>query len=247
VCLPYEKIPVRMTLLPLQVAILVAERAEQLIAACSQCAEDADASSELVPDATTRQPQITLKWPNDVLIDDRKLSGTLIENETDALGQTWFLVGIGVNIAAAPSLQGSTGRSPRAATCLQEYCCCARQQAFKGSPDSSPVVEDLRDCVRSAQVQLPPTTAAAFGNDLAHALVDWAMDKTDKDRRERDIIDQWKSYAELGKQYEIRGRADADSGERGEIVTTLDIQSDGQLLVRGKDGKERLLIADYLY
>ena len=42
--------------------------------------------------------QVNLKWPNDVLIDDCKVSGTLLEKgEGD-----YFIIGIGVNICAAP-------------------------------------------------------------------------------------------------------------------------------------------------
>lgn len=40
---------------------------------------------------------ITLKWPNDVLVDGRKIAGILIEREGDAA-----IVGIGVNILFAP-------------------------------------------------------------------------------------------------------------------------------------------------
>lgn len=39
----------------------------------------------------------TLKWPNDILIDGKKVSGILIEKEGDA-----YVLGMGVNILAAP-------------------------------------------------------------------------------------------------------------------------------------------------
>jgi len=41
---------------------------------------------------------------------------------------------------------------------------------------------------------------------------------------------------------------DEDEGRhRGEMVVPIDIQYDGQLLVRGEDGRERLLVADYMF
>jgi BirA family biotin operon repressor/biotin-[acetyl-CoA-carboxylase] ligase len=41
-------------------------------------------------------PQATLKWPNDVLVDGRKVSGILIEGRPQ---ERWAVLGIGVNVA----------------------------------------------------------------------------------------------------------------------------------------------------
>jgi len=43
---------------------------------------------------------IRLKWPNDLLINQKKAAGILIETEGAAAG--WAVVGIGLNIASAP-------------------------------------------------------------------------------------------------------------------------------------------------
>lgn len=46
---------------------------------------------------------ITLKWPNDVLADGRKIAGILLESESQADGAaSWLAVGIGVNLASFP-------------------------------------------------------------------------------------------------------------------------------------------------
>ena len=45
-----------------------------------------------------------LKWPNDVLVDDRKLAGILLESGAAPGGGMWLAVGIGINIAQAPAL-----------------------------------------------------------------------------------------------------------------------------------------------
>lgn len=44
--------------------------------------------------------RLTLKWPNDVLLDDGKLAGILLE--TAGIGPSHLCVGIGVNLATAP-------------------------------------------------------------------------------------------------------------------------------------------------
>jgi BirA family biotin operon repressor/biotin-[acetyl-CoA-carboxylase] ligase len=40
----------------------------------------------------------TIKWPNDVLIEDRKVAGILIETSHDLSGQLVAILGIGVNV-----------------------------------------------------------------------------------------------------------------------------------------------------
>eukprot|EP00980_Cylindrotheca_fusiformis_P004227 scaffold918_cov126-Cylindrotheca_fusiformis.AAC.6 len=77
-----HKIP--LTLLPLQVGIFVARRVKQLL-------------QQLQESTSHPIPSVTLKWPNDVLVNEEKIAGILIESFED-----WFLIGIGVNVAYAP-------------------------------------------------------------------------------------------------------------------------------------------------
>ncbi|HWC72760.1 MAG TPA: biotin--[acetyl-CoA-carboxylase] ligase [Gemmatimonadales bacterium] len=44
-------------------------------------------------------PRVELKWPNDVLIDDRKVAGILCESRWQADALQWLVIGIGVNVA----------------------------------------------------------------------------------------------------------------------------------------------------
>lgn len=46
--------------------------------------------------------QIILKWPNDVLINNKKCAGILIESITSADNRQFVIVGMGVNISSAP-------------------------------------------------------------------------------------------------------------------------------------------------
>jgi BirA family transcriptional regulator, biotin operon repressor / biotin---[acetyl-CoA-carboxylase] ligase len=61
-----------------------------LVMAASLAVVDAIASSSSV--------HATIKWPNDVLIGERKVAGILIETSHDQKGQLVAIVGIGVNI-----------------------------------------------------------------------------------------------------------------------------------------------------
>lgn len=46
---------------------------------------------------------VTLKWPNDLLVDGRKISGLLLESADDGSGRVaWVIAGIGVNVQSHP-------------------------------------------------------------------------------------------------------------------------------------------------
>ncbi|MGI8945046.1 MAG: biotin--[acetyl-CoA-carboxylase] ligase [Thermoleophilaceae bacterium] len=75
----------RLALLPLRAAVAVCEAAEACVPA-----------------------RCRVKWPNDILIGDRKLAGILVEGRSQA---GWAVVGIGLNVSAAeedfpPELRG---------------------------------------------------------------------------------------------------------------------------------------------
>ncbi|MCF3642024.1 biotin--[acetyl-CoA-carboxylase] ligase [Rhizobium sp. TRM95111] len=45
---------------------------------------------------------VRVKWPNDILVDGRKVCGILVESETLAAGGQAVVIGIGINVAVAP-------------------------------------------------------------------------------------------------------------------------------------------------
>jgi BirA family biotin operon repressor/biotin-[acetyl-CoA-carboxylase] ligase len=66
-----------------------------------------------VCDRALGDPARTLvKWPNDVLVEGRKIAGILLESGAAPGGGLWLAVGIGINLAAAP------GDAERPATSL---------------------------------------------------------------------------------------------------------------------------------
>src|SRR5262249_19084307 len=59
--------------------------------------------------------EVRLKWPNDLLVNDRKLGGILIELRAESAGPACVIIGIGLNVAlGAPLLEkiAATGLSP---------------------------------------------------------------------------------------------------------------------------------------
>ena len=197
---PLQQIPVTITLLPLQVGVAIAQVLQEYL---PQSSPILNTEKEGFP------PGIAVKWPNDVLVDHRKIAGVLIENWLSPSNQDiWLLIGVGINVAHAPSLPSGV----REATCLQEY-------------------HDDR---------LDNDTTKEMGEKLVYSLLDWISNKAkDKSATEHQVLQDWKSWAQFGQVYKIR--------ETGEEVVTLDIKSDGQLKVRGADGQERYLVADYLH
>ncbi len=57
-----------------------------------------------------------LKWPNDLLIGERKLAGVLIDLRAESAGPACVVIGIGLNLALGPTLRGQIAASGTAAT-----------------------------------------------------------------------------------------------------------------------------------
>ena len=84
--------------------------------------------ADAVAEALGGDERIEIKWPNDVLVDGRKLCGILMELGAEATRVAWLVLGIGINLNSDPadfpaefrdratSLSACTGsRIPRAA------------------------------------------------------------------------------------------------------------------------------------
>jgi BirA family biotin operon repressor/biotin-[acetyl-CoA-carboxylase] ligase len=69
-----------------------------------------EALEPLLPEAQILQ----CKWPNDILLEGKKLGGILLESFQDEAGVSWLVVGLGVNVDSYPP------RTEFPATCLKE-------------------------------------------------------------------------------------------------------------------------------
>lgn len=52
----------------------------------------------------TGDNSVRLKWPNDVLVDGRKVAGVLIESGKAPDGRLWLAIGVGINLKTPPDL-----------------------------------------------------------------------------------------------------------------------------------------------
>jgi BirA family biotin operon repressor/biotin-[acetyl-CoA-carboxylase] ligase len=62
--------------------------------------------------------KVRLKWPNDLLVEDRKLSGMLIELRAESAGPACVVIGIGMNVALGAQLLEKIAQTGTAATDL---------------------------------------------------------------------------------------------------------------------------------
>src|SRR4051812_6782974 len=61
-----------------------------------------------------------VKWPNDLVVDDEKLGGILVETRAAGkAGATLAVIGIGINCRESPGLEA---RVRRGVTCLERFC-----------------------------------------------------------------------------------------------------------------------------
>lgn len=79
---------------------------------------------------------VTIKWPNDVMLDGRKASGILLESGPHASGGLWLAVGIGVNLVQAPA------DTERPATALADH--------LAGAVSAPPSIEQAAEALAKA-------------------------------------------------------------------------------------------------
>ncbi|MES2299509.1 MAG: biotin--[acetyl-CoA-carboxylase] ligase [Pseudomonadota bacterium] len=61
---------------------------------------------------------VQLKWPNDLLREDGKLAGILIETQSAPDGATWAVIGVGINLLMPDELEARIGHAAAAAPWL---------------------------------------------------------------------------------------------------------------------------------
>ncbi|HWI22109.1 MAG TPA: biotin--[acetyl-CoA-carboxylase] ligase [Baekduia sp.] len=128
-----------------------------------------------------------IKWPNDVLVGDRKVAGILCETQG---GEDWAIAGIGINVAVDPAdfpaeiadTAGTLGLEPAAIEPLLERLLAQFAITLRMDPADITTSWNERDALRGAKVSWDGGSGTAGGIDEhGRLLVDsgvaqWALD-----------------------------------------------------------------------
>jgi len=233
VAFPCEKLHIQPTLLPLQMGCIVAKKIQSKL--LIQTGEGGEAGI-CKQKEQQKKIKVKLKWPNDVLVQNKKIAGILIESERDVIGRYWFIVGIGVNWKIAPKVHTKGHHRGRETTCMCDYFDDSSKREILDSSSSDVSSNGDVEAYGSKQ----------FGNDIVMDIEKWIEEHHSKGKERglkegEDIVKEWESLSEFGKEQIIRDAPDYD------VVIPLNLEPDGRLRVKGIDGKERKLCTEYLF
>jgi BirA family biotin operon repressor/biotin-[acetyl-CoA-carboxylase] ligase len=122
----------------------------------------------------------TIKWPNDVWIDGRKLAGILVEGRPQ---EGWAVLGIGLNVGTtedefpgelrglATSLSASTGAEPPPLDAVLGHLLNALEARLADSPDAIVGSWRERDALSGRKVRWQGGEGTATGIDESGALI----------------------------------------------------------------------------
>jgi BirA family biotin operon repressor/biotin-[acetyl-CoA-carboxylase] ligase len=129
-------------------------------------------------------PSARVKWPNDVLLDGRKLAGVLAEGRPQ---EGWAVLGIGINVAVAPAdlppelrdRAASLGRTPRdVEATLQELLVALERRLTQDAGDVAAALRE-RDALAGAPVAWAGGSGTAVGIDAGGCLLVRGEDGTE--------------------------------------------------------------------
>ena len=115
--------------------------------------------------ASAGVPGLQLKWPNDVVADQGKLAGILIEVSGEYDGPSVVRVGVGLNVRLSPAVLGQLDQP---ATDLATLC-------GGTPPDRNELAARVIEHLRTGLLRFEQEGLAPFAQDFAH--MDWLAGK----------------------------------------------------------------------
>ena len=176
--------------------------------------------------STTIKDKVKLKWPNDVLIDSKKVSGVLIEMERD-----YCLIGIGCNILLAPFISSVGPDSGRPATCIAEY--------YKNNMNETETESESETEKSAINNENAISLAREIGIQIGNTVFDWSFNNHNDSAE--NIVSEFTNQMEFTPQ-RLRG-----APQEGEVMPVC-VNADGTLKVEVvTTGTRRDLTTDYLF
>lgn len=177
-------------------------------------------ASLAVVDAIARvchdQAQAVIKWPNDVLIEERKVAGILIETSHDAQGQMLAVIGVGINvngyIEEVTHYLAEQAPSVARATTLETVC--------GHSVKRETVIASLLRSLEEAYLALQQETSGVLSTTTTQTLPSRLLREKWRDR-----------LATLGRAVTVRQGNSTISG------IAEDVDGNGELLLRSHSGE----------
>ena len=184
---------------------------------------------------------VTLKWPNDILINSLKICGILIEIENNRM-----FIGIGCNIESKPIIDTSGSDSGREATCLAEH----NSNIFNESLNSQIIFNEKNEKNENETIKMKNEskshkTYQKIAIEILNNIKFW-IENINFDNSEN-IINDFTNKMSFLKQ-KLRNNENINVSTDLLEVVPLKINNDGTLKVKFIHNNEiKDLIADYLY
>jgi BirA family biotin operon repressor/biotin-[acetyl-CoA-carboxylase] ligase len=134
----------------------------------------ADAVAAALPE--TGRDAVAIKWPNDVLLDGRKVAGILAEGRPQ---ERWAVLGVGLNVAVdladlpeeLRATAATMGRAPQDVEPVLASLLAALERRLQDPPAAVLAAWEARDALRGREVAWAGGQGVAAGIDGAGRLV----------------------------------------------------------------------------
>jgi len=186
---------VPITLLPLKVGELTAKKVQSILDGClettSNRAPTTTTDSTMQADDNKNAPFVTVKWPNDVLCDGKKISGALIESANG-----WFLIGVGINLDYAPDIPTNGPNYGRPSVSIRDYC---------------PSLQETKQQARQVGIDLAYDLHSWLHQDSSNSI-------GDQEQSASSIVEGWKQWLDWDMELVMR---DTPGRERVRLIDVL--------------------------
>ncbi len=173
------------------------------------------------------QLDVSVKWPNDILLKDKKLAGLLSEMETDGDMVSFVNIGVGINVNNNPEREQPNAISIKHA--LGKF--------LKEDIDTMDLLYSFIDCFKNQLIE------ANIDESISKKSIQFAtVNSQDNQIPYKSLIKQWKEMTStIGKRVRIETFDDIYEG------VAIDVDDSGALIIDKNGYKKRIIYGDCFY